>query len=58
MRAVDKFEWQRGFKFSTYATWWIRQALQRALADQGRTIRVPVHMTRAASSCRACRCCR
>ena len=45
MRAVDKFEWQRGFKFSTYATWWIRQALQRAIADQSRTIRVPVHMT-------------
>ena len=44
MRAVDKFEWQRGFKFSTYATWWIRQALQRAIADQSRTIRVPVHM--------------
>jgi RNA polymerase primary sigma factor len=44
MRAVDKFEWQRGFKFSTYATWWIRQALQRAMADQSRTIRVPVHM--------------
>ena len=45
MRPVDKFEWQRGFKFSTYATWWIRQALQRAIADQSRTIRVPVHMT-------------
>jgi RNA polymerase primary sigma factor len=44
MRAVDKFEWQRGFKFSTYATWWIRQAIQRAVADQSRTIRVPVHM--------------
>ena len=44
MRAVDKFEWQRGFKFSTYATWWIRQAIQRGLADQSRTIRVPVHM--------------
>ncbi len=44
MRAVDKFEWQRGFKFSTYATWWIRQALQRGIADQSRTIRVPVHM--------------
>jgi RNA polymerase primary sigma factor len=44
MRAVDKFEYQRGFKFSTYATWWIRQAVQRALADQSRTIRIPVHM--------------
>ena len=45
MRAVDKFDWRRGHKFSTYATWWIRQACQRALADQGRTIRIPVHMT-------------
>ncbi len=44
MRAVDKFEYQRGFKFSTYATWWIRQAVQRGLADQARTIRIPVHM--------------
>ena len=44
MRAVDKFEYRRGFKFSTYATWWIRQAITRAIADQGRTIRVPVHM--------------
>ena len=44
MRAVDKFEWSRGFKFSTYATWWIRQAIQRGLADQSRTIRIPVHM--------------
>jgi RNA polymerase primary sigma factor len=44
MRAVDKFEWQRGFKFSTYATWWIRQAIQRGVADQSRTIRIPVHM--------------
>ncbi len=44
MRAVDKFEYRRGFKFSTYATWWIRQAMMRALADQARTIRVPVHM--------------
>jgi RNA polymerase primary sigma factor len=44
MRAVDKFEYARGFKFSTYATWWIRQAVQRSLADQARTIRIPVHM--------------
>ena len=44
MKAVDKFEYRRGFKFSTYATWWIRQAITRAIADQGRTIRIPVHM--------------
>ena len=44
MKAVDKFEWRRGFKFSTYATWWIRQAISRAIADNVRTIRVPVHM--------------
>ena len=43
MRAVDKFEWRRGFKFSTFATWWIRQAIARAVADQGHTIRLPVH---------------
>ena len=45
MKAVDKFEYKRGFRFSTYATWWIRQAVTRAIADQARTIRVPVHMT-------------
>jgi RNA polymerase primary sigma factor len=44
MRAVDKFEYQRGYKFGTYATWWIRQAMTRAIADQSRTIRLPVHI--------------
>jgi RNA polymerase primary sigma factor len=44
MRAADKFDWRRGYKFSTYATWWIRQGVTRAIADQARTIRVPVHM--------------
>ncbi|MBA4374288.1 MAG: RNA polymerase sigma factor RpoD [Thermodesulfovibrio sp.] len=47
MKAVDKFEYQRGYKFSTYATWWVRQAITRALTDQARTIRIPVHMSEA-----------
>jgi RNA polymerase primary sigma factor len=52
MRAVDKFEWKRTFKFSTYATWWIRQAITRAIADQSRTIRIPVHMIETMSKLR------
>ncbi|HEY7907218.1 MAG TPA: sigma-70 family RNA polymerase sigma factor, partial [Thermomicrobiales bacterium] len=49
MRAARKYDWQTGFRFSTYATWWIRQAITRAIADQGRTIRLPVHMGEAVS---------
>jgi RNA polymerase primary sigma factor len=49
MKAVDKFEYRRGYKFSTYATWWIRQAVTRSIADQARTIRIPVHMMEAIS---------
>mgnify|MGYP000258421400 CR=1 FL=1 len=45
MKAVDKFEYRRGYKFSTYATWWVKQSVTRAVADYGATIRVPVHMT-------------
>ena len=54
MRAVDKFEYRRGFKFCTYATWWIRQAITRAVADQSRTIRIPVHMVETMSRVRNC----
>ncbi|UCE64786.1 MAG: sigma-70 family RNA polymerase sigma factor, partial [Nitrospirota bacterium] len=49
MKAAERFEYQRGFKFSTYATWWIRQGITRAMSDQSRTIRVPVHTTEAAN---------
>ena len=49
MKGVDKFEYRRGYKFSTYATWWIRQAITRSISDQARTIRIPVHMTDAIS---------
>jgi RNA polymerase primary sigma factor len=49
MKAVDKFDYRRGYKFGTYATWWIRQSVSRSLSDQSRTIRMPVHMTEAAN---------
>jgi RNA polymerase primary sigma factor len=52
MRAVDKYEYKRGYKFSTYATWWIRQAITRAIADHARTIRIPVHMIETMSKLR------
>jgi RNA polymerase primary sigma factor len=53
MKAVEKYEYRRGFKFSTYATWWIRQAITRSIADQARTIRIPVHMIETMSKLRA-----
>ena len=53
MRAVDKYEYKRGYKFSTYATWWIRQAITRAIADHARTIRIPVHMIETMSKLRS-----
>lgn len=60
MKAVDKFEYRRGYKFSTYATWWIRQAITRSIADQARTIRIPVHMIETINKLNriSVRCCR
>jgi RNA polymerase primary sigma factor len=59
MKAVDRFEYRRGYRFSTYATWWIRQAITRSIADQARTIRIPVHMIETINKlvAPAARCC-